>query len=217
MTAADKTLKVLAVIIGFLVISSRFPGFIWPDKFKDVFRRYMSLGNSLYRAIGVLLIILAVSLIYLVTSHSANGNASRIAGLCLGFASLGIGWLHLHPALLRKALFAASSRFRGRIGAVLIEYSEIANAGIVAGALLLIAIGTGILYITHIPITPEKFIVLYFAFIVLLAGAVHFYPDALRRLLSKIASRSSATIRWTSLASTLAVLAIIIWAVLSPE
>jgi len=84
-------------------------------------------------------------------------------------------------------------------------------------AFLIISTAIGILYITHLPVTPEKFIVLYCAFIILLAGVVHFYPDALRKIASKVAFRSSATIRWTSLVSTIVVLIVIIWALLSPD
>jgi len=217
MTAADRTLKVLAVVIGFLVISSRFPGFIWPDRFKNVFKKYISLGNGVYRAVGALLITLAVSLFYLVTSHSPERNPARLAGLCLGITLLGIGWLHLHPELLRRALSSSSSRLGGRFGALLADYSSTSKAGIVTIAFLIISTAIGILYITHLPVTPEKFIVLYCAFIILLAGVVHFYPDALRKIASKVAFRSSATIRWTSLVSTIVVLIVIIWALLSPD
>jgi len=217
MTAAVKTLKVLAVLIGILVISSRFPGFIWPDRFKGTFRRYILLGNNIYRSIGTLLIILAVCLIYLVTSHSSGGSPARLAGLCLGFAFLGLGWLHLHPELLRRSLAAASSRLGIRTGAFLTNYSSITNTGIVTVAILMIIIGVGILYISHIPVTPEKFIVLYFAFAVMVTGIVHFYPNALRNMASKIVFRSSAEIRWISLGSTLVVLIVIIWALLSTD
>ena len=217
MTAADKTLKIIAILIGFLIVSSRFPGFIWPDRFKNAFRRYTSLGNGIYRAIGVLLIILSISLIYLVTSHSPHRNPLRIAGLFIGFASLGTGWLHLHPELLRKAFSAASSRLGGRTGKFLTSYSSITNAVIITVALLLIGIGIGILYITHLPVTPDKFIVLYAAFVVLVTGVTHFYPKIVRKLASKIAERSSAAIRWANLTSTILILIIIIWAILYSE
>ena len=217
MTAADKTLKVVAVLIGFLVISSRVPGFIWPDKFREAFRKYVSLSDGVYRMIGCLLIILGVCLFLLVTSHSPNRNPARVAGLVLGFTALGLAWLHLHPKLLRKALSAASTHTKGRVTAFLENYSSIGNAGIVIIAPLLIGIAIGILYITHLPVTPEKFIILYCAFVTIMSGAVHFYPPLLRTVASKVAYRSSATIRWTSLASTAIVLIIIVWAVLAPE
>ena len=217
MTAADKTLNILAVLIGFLVISSRVPGFIWPEKFKDAFRRYISLGDGAFRAIGALLIILGVCLFCLVTSHSPRKNPARIAGLVLGFAVLGAAWLHLHPELLRKALSAGAARTRGRIGRFLDSYSGISKTGIVLIASLLIGIAIGILYITHLPVTPEKFIILYCAFVIIVTGGIHFYPPILRKMGAKVAFRSPATIRWTSFASTVFVLLIIAWAILSPE